>query len=102
MYSLPSQIVGIHTMSEYDERLKKWMQQSPQDVMQSFAGDVRDYVALVNKIAEVIRLSDDISKIPLDTDLTIADLMLTLLRRGEKLNTFVGARGDAPERPPRK
>jgi hypothetical protein len=79
---------GIDAMSEYDERLKKWMQQPPQEAMQSFAGDVRDYVALVNKIAEVIRLSDDISKISLDTDLTVADLMLTLLRRGEKLNTL--------------
>ena len=75
-------------MAEYDEQFEKWMQQLPPEAMQSFAGDVREYVNFVNKIAEVIRLSDDISKIRLDADLTVADLMLTLLRRGEKLNTL--------------
>ena len=73
-------------MSDYDDRMKKLMQQSPQEAMQSFAGDVRDYVAFVNKIAEVIRLTDEVGKVPLDADITVADLMLTLLRRGEKLN----------------
>ena len=75
-------------MSQYDEHFKNWMHQAPTEVMQGFAGDVREYVNFVNKIAEVIRLSDDVGKIPVDTDLTVADLMLTMLRRGEKLNTL--------------
>ncbi|MDQ7027351.1 MAG: hypothetical protein Q9P44_17540 [Anaerolineae bacterium] len=43
----------------------------------------------MNKIAEVMRLSDDIREQSLDADITVNDLMLTLLRRGEKLNNMV-------------
>lgn len=71
---------------DYEKQHQAWMQQPPKQALQSFAGDVREYLKLVNKIAEVIRLTDDVSKRPIDTDITVADLMLTLLRRGEKLN----------------
>ena len=72
--------------NDYDAQYSAWMQQPPKQAMQSVTNDIREYTRLVNRIAEVIRLSDDIAKIPLDTDLTIADLMMTLVRRGEKLS----------------
>ena len=55
------------------------------ETIHAFLGDVRDYVGFVNKIAELIRISDGIGTEPLDTDLTVGDLMLALIRKGEKL-----------------
>jgi hypothetical protein len=75
--------------NDYNQQHETWMQQQPKQVMQSIAQQTREYVTLVNRIAEVIRLSDDISNKSLDADITVADLMLTLVRRGEKLNQLV-------------
>ena len=55
------------------------------EAVHSFLGDVRDYVGFVNKVAELIRLSDGIGTEPLDKDLTVGDLMLALIRKGENL-----------------
>lgn len=75
--------------NDYDKQQQAWMQQAPKQVLQSFAQNTRDYVNLVNKIAEVMRLTEDIGNKSLDKDITVNDLMLTLVRRGEKLNNMV-------------
>jgi hypothetical protein len=56
------------------------------EAIHSFLGDVRDYVGFVNKIAELIRISDGIATEPLDKDITVGDLMLALIRKGEILH----------------
>lgn len=55
------------------------------DTIQSFVGDVRNYLDFVNKIAELIRISDGIGTEPMDKDITVGDLMLALIRKGEQL-----------------
>jgi hypothetical protein len=75
--------------NDFDKQQAAWMQQPPKQAMQSAAHHTREYINLVNRIAEVIRLTDDIGNKPLDADVTVNDLMLTLVRRGEKLNSLV-------------
>ena len=72
--------------TDHDAQYSAWMQQKPQEAIQSVTDEVREYTRLVNRIAEVIRLTDDIAKMNLDADVTVADLMMTLVRRGEKLS----------------
>lgn len=52
-----------------------------------FLGDVYDYIGFVNKVAEILRLSEGIGTEPLDRDLTVGDIMLSLIRKGERLQT---------------
>lgn len=61
--------------------------QPNKQTIQNFAIDVRDYVNFVNRIAEVIRLTDDVGNRVLDADLTVNDVLRSLVRRGEKINT---------------
>jgi len=59
--------------------------QPSREVIQSFLGDVRGYVAFVNKVSELLRITDETAEIHLDGETTVADLMHWVLQRGENL-----------------
>ncbi|MGJ3237472.1 MAG: hypothetical protein ACFE0Q_02085 [Anaerolineae bacterium] len=74
-------------MSEYDTQRQQMMNQNPTDAIHNFVHDVNDYIGFVNRVSELLRISDGIGSEPLDKDLTVGDLMLSLVRRGEILHT---------------
>lgn len=61
------------------------LQKTPKEAIHPFLDDVYDYIDFVNRVSEVIRLSEGIGTEPLDRDMTVGDVMLSLIRKGERL-----------------
>lgn len=53
--------------------------------LHSFLADVNNYLDFVNRVAELLRISDGIGTEALDEDITVSDLMQALVRKGELL-----------------
>ncbi|MEL6307137.1 MAG: hypothetical protein AAFN11_01415 [Chloroflexota bacterium] len=60
---------------------------TPKEAIHPFLDDVYDYINFVNRVSEVIRISEGIGTEPLDKDITVGDVMLSLVRKGEMLRT---------------
>ncbi|MEL6403806.1 MAG: hypothetical protein AAFR81_05545 [Chloroflexota bacterium] len=60
---------------------------TPKEAIRPFLDDVYDYINFVNRVSEVIRISEGIGTEPLDKDITVGDVMLSLVRKGEMLRT---------------
>ncbi|MCA9913244.1 MAG: hypothetical protein KC496_07835 [Anaerolineae bacterium] len=73
--------------TDFADQIHAWEAQPSKQVMQSFLGDVRGYVSFVNKVSELLRLTDDAAGIELDGETTVADLMHWVIQRGERLQT---------------
>mgnify|MGYP000330201441 CR=1 FL=1 len=71
----------------FEEQLNSTLEKQPKEAIHEFLNDVYDYIGFVNKVSELIRLSEGIGTEPLDTDITVADVMLTMVRKGEQLHT---------------
>ena len=71
----------------FDELVAKINEKHPKEAIHGFLKEVYDYIGFVNKVSELIRLSDGIGTEQLDKDITVSDIMLTMVRKGEKLHT---------------
>lgn len=71
----------------FEQQLAELMEQTPREAIHHFLFDVRDYIGLVNKIAELMRMTETISESKLDEQTKVGEVMLWLLQRGEKLRT---------------
>jgi hypothetical protein len=71
--------------SNFGDQIHTWDARPSKQVIQSFLGDVRGYVAFVNKVSELLRITDETAEIELDGDTTVSDLMHWVLQRGENL-----------------
>ncbi len=72
---------------DFDVQMKQILDKQPKEAIHGFLHDVYDYIGFVNKVSELIRLSDGIGTEQLDTDITVGDIMLTMVRKGEILHT---------------
>lgn len=63
------------------------LQKHPKEAIHGFLDNVYDYIGYVNKVSELMRLSEGIGTEPLDRDITVGDVMLSLVRKGEQLRT---------------
>lgn len=73
--------------TNFGDQVYTWEEQPSKQVIQAFLGDVRGYVAFVNKVSELLRITDETADIQLDGDTTVGDLMHWVLQRGENLQT---------------
>ncbi|GAB5493193.1 MAG: hypothetical protein Phog2KO_34080 [Phototrophicaceae bacterium] len=71
----------------FEEKLNSVLEKQPKEAIHEFLNDVYDYIGFVNKVSELIRLSEGIGTEQLDKDITVADVMLTMVRKGEQLHT---------------
>lgn len=72
---------------DFEVQMQAIMDKHPKQAIHEFLADVYDYIGFVNRISEVMRLSEGIGTEPLDTDITVGDVMLSLVRKGEMLRT---------------
>lgn len=72
---------------DFEEQMKQILAKHPKEAIHSFLSEVYDYIGFVNKVSELIRLSEGIGTEQLDKDITVADIMLTMVRKGEQLHT---------------
>lgn len=72
---------------DFESRMQSTFEKQPGEAIHEFLDDVYDYIGFVNKVSELLRLSEGIGTEPLDKDITIADVMLSLIRKGEMLHT---------------
>lgn len=77
----------ITMIHDFETQRQATFDKQPKEAMHHFLGEVNDYIDFVNKISELLRLSEGIGTEPLDKDITIGDVMLSLMRKGEKLRT---------------
>lgn len=74
-------------MQDFDTQLQAILDKQPKEAIQGFLNDVYDYIGYVNRVSELLRLSEGIGTEPLDSDITVGDVMLSVLRKGEMLRT---------------
>lgn len=74
-------------MQDFEKEMQAFLEKHPREAIHGFLGDVYDYIGFVNKVSELLRLSEGIGTEPLDKDITIGDVMLSLIRKGEMLRT---------------
>lgn len=72
---------------DFEQQMKQILDKQPKEAIHGFLNDVYDYIGFVNKVSELIRLSEGIGTEQLDKDITVADVMMTVLRKGEELHT---------------
>ena len=73
---------------DYEKLLEAYLAKEPKEAIHGLLAEMRDYLSFVNKIAELLRLSDGISEQRLDQDITVGDIMLTMLRKGERVRSI--------------
>lgn len=72
---------------DFESRMQAILEKQPDEAIHEFLNDVYDYIGFVNKVSELLRLSEGIGTEPLDKDITIGDIMLSVIRKGEILHT---------------
>lgn len=72
---------------DYESRKQAILDKRPDEAIHEFLNDVYDYISFVNKVSELLRLSEGIATEPLDKDINIGDVMLSVIRKGEILHT---------------
>ncbi len=72
---------------DFETQMQVMLEKQPKEAIHGFLGDVYDYIGFVNRVSELLRLSEGIGTEPLDKDITIADVMLSVVRKGEILRT---------------
>jgi|GEM_PF-4073021 len=70
---------------DFDTQMQMMLEKPPKEAIHTFLGDVYEYLGYVNRVSELLRLSEGIGTEPLDTDITVGDVMLSVLRKGEML-----------------
>ncbi len=75
----------MHMPTDFGNQIHTWEEQPSKQVIQSFLSDVRGYVTFVNRVSELLRITDETAEIALDGETTVADLMYWVLQRGENL-----------------
>lgn len=72
---------------DFEKQMQAIFEKQPKEAIHGFLSDVYDYIDYVNKISELIRISEGIGTEPLDKDITVGDVMLSLIRKGEQVRT---------------
>lgn len=75
------------TNNDYESRMRAIFEKKPDSAIHDFLSEVYDYVDFVNQVSEILRLSEGIGSEPLDKDMTIGDVMLSIVRKGERLRS---------------
>lgn len=73
--------------NDYQQQLEDALAKQPKEVIHGFLVDVYNYIGFVNRVSELIRISEGIGTEPLDKDITVGDVMLSMVRKGEQLHT---------------